>query len=155
MTAHWIEVKEGKWKLRASMVGFKVLSGAHDGENLGQYLGVLDRVGILSQKESKVPEILLRHRLPNPIELEFTQLYAATLDNTSNNTTTCNTIDNIHAIRGLSWNSTEQQLPCVLSLFLVFFCIQCSRPAVVWPTSLTSGTLTLCATLQTLQLSRT
>jgi hypothetical protein len=120
VTAHWIEVKEGKWKLRASVIGFKALSGAHDGENLGRYLvGVLDCVGILSQKESKVPGISLCHCFPNPVA--FTQLYAATLDNTGNNTTTCNTIDNIHAVRGLSWNSAEQQLPCV-SLFLVFFC---------------------------------
>jgi hypothetical protein len=58
VTAHWIEVKEGKWKMRASVVGFRALSGAHDGKNLGRYLvGVLDRVGILSKTASKVPGI--------------------------------------------------------------------------------------------------
>ena len=31
LTAHWIEVKEGKWKMRAVVIGFKALSGAHSG----------------------------------------------------------------------------------------------------------------------------
>ena len=55
MTAHWIEVKEGTWKLRAEVIGFKALSGAHSGENLGRYaVGLLDRVGIMGTKHSKV-----------------------------------------------------------------------------------------------------
>lgn len=65
MSAHWIEVKDGKWKMRASVIGFKGLSGAHSGENLGRYaVGLLDRVGIMNNKASKVtnlchhPEIL-------------------------------------------------------------------------------------------------
>ncbi|KIK03466.1 hypothetical protein K443DRAFT_42213, partial [Laccaria amethystina LaAM-08-1] len=63
MTAHWIEVKEKKWKLRAEVIGFKVLSGAY---------------------------------------------------NTGNNNTTCKTIQEIHACRGLpEWNSAELQLPCL------------------------------------------
>jgi hypothetical protein len=54
MTAHWIEVKEGKWKLRAEVIGFKGISGAHSGENLGRYaVGLLDRVGIMEKKHSK------------------------------------------------------------------------------------------------------
>ena len=54
MTAHWIEVKEQKWKMRAEVVGFKALSGAHSGENLGRYaVGLLDRVGIMDKKRSK------------------------------------------------------------------------------------------------------
>jgi hypothetical protein len=54
MTAHWIEVKEGKWKMRAAVIGFKGLSGAHDGENLGRYsVGLLDRVGIMNKTETK------------------------------------------------------------------------------------------------------
>ena len=54
MTAHWIEVKEKIWKMRAEVIGFKVLSGTHSGENLGHYtVGLLDRVGIISQKQSK------------------------------------------------------------------------------------------------------
>ena len=38
---------------------------------------------------------------------------AATLDNTSNNNTTCKTIQDIHTRRGLVWKSDEQQLPYV------------------------------------------
>jgi hypothetical protein len=55
MTAHWIEVKAKKWKLRAEVIGFKALSGAHSRENLGRYaVGLLDRVGIMDKKQSKV-----------------------------------------------------------------------------------------------------
>ena len=54
MTAHWIQVQEGKWKLRAGVIGFKALLGAHSGENLGRYaVGLLDRVGIMSKTGSK------------------------------------------------------------------------------------------------------
>jgi len=54
MTAHWIEVKEKTWKMRAEVIGFKALSGAHSGENLGRYtVGLLDRVGIMDEKGSK------------------------------------------------------------------------------------------------------
>ena len=55
VTAHWIEVKEGKWMVRAEVVGFRSISGDHSGENLGRYLvGVFDRVGIMSKNHSKV-----------------------------------------------------------------------------------------------------
>ena len=55
MTAHWIQVSaEGKWKLKAAVIGFKALSGAHSGENLGRYtVGLLDRVGIMDKTGSK------------------------------------------------------------------------------------------------------
>jgi hypothetical protein len=47
MTAHWIEVKDKVWKLRAEVIGFKGVSGTHGGENLGRYaVGLLDRVGM-------------------------------------------------------------------------------------------------------------
>jgi hypothetical protein len=36
VTAHWIEVKNGKWKLQAEVVGFRGISGEHSGANLGQ-----------------------------------------------------------------------------------------------------------------------
>ena len=50
MTAHWIQVLEGKWKLKAAVIGFKALSGAHSGENLGRYtVGLLDHVGIMDK----------------------------------------------------------------------------------------------------------
>ena len=55
MTAHWIEVKEGKWKMRAAVIGFKALSGGHSGENLERYsVGLLDRVGIMDKNGTKV-----------------------------------------------------------------------------------------------------
>ena len=55
MTAHWIQVKDEKWKLRNAVIGFKGLSGGHSGENLGRYsVGLLDRVGIMDKKRSKV-----------------------------------------------------------------------------------------------------
>jgi hypothetical protein len=56
VTAHWIDVNvEGKWTMKAAVIGFKALSGAHDGENLGRYtVGLLDRVGIMDKKRSKV-----------------------------------------------------------------------------------------------------
>ena len=55
MTAHWIKVKGKEWKLRSEVIGFKVLSGVHTGENLGRYaVGLLDCVGIMDEKRSKV-----------------------------------------------------------------------------------------------------
>ena len=60
MTTHWIEVKEGKWKLWAEVIGFKGISGAHSGENLGRYtVGLLDRVGIMDKKQSKVLTVII------------------------------------------------------------------------------------------------
>lgn len=54
MTAHWIEVSDGKWKMRAAVIGFKAISGSHTGENLGRYaVGLLDRVGIMDKNKSK------------------------------------------------------------------------------------------------------
>jgi hypothetical protein len=55
MTAHWIDVKDGKWKMRSEVVGFKAISGDHGGDNLGHYfMGLCDRVGICNQDGSKV-----------------------------------------------------------------------------------------------------
>ena len=55
LMAHWIEVKERKWKMQAVVIWFKALSGAHSGENLGRYtVGLLDRVGIMGEKSLKV-----------------------------------------------------------------------------------------------------
>ena len=60
MTAHWIAVTEGKWKLKAAVIGFKALSGGHSGENLGRYsVGLLDRVGIMSKTGTKVCRLSL------------------------------------------------------------------------------------------------
>ena len=55
VTAHWIEVDNGQWKLRSEVVGFKGLSGNHSGANLGRYLiGLYERVGIITKSGSKV-----------------------------------------------------------------------------------------------------
>jgi len=59
MLGHWIEVKDGKWKMRAELIGFKALSGAHSGENLGRYaVGLLNRVGIMDKKGSKACHLI-------------------------------------------------------------------------------------------------
>jgi hypothetical protein len=56
MTAHWIEVKDKKWKLCLEVVGFQPVSGEHSGGNLGQYfVGLCDHVGIMSKNGLKVP----------------------------------------------------------------------------------------------------
>ena len=55
MMAHWIEVKEGKWKLHSEVIGFKVILGEHSGENLGRYaVGLFDHVGIMDKNNSKI-----------------------------------------------------------------------------------------------------
>jgi len=55
MMAHWIEVKDKKWKLHSEVIGFQLISGKHIRGNLGQYfIGLCDCVGIMSKKESKV-----------------------------------------------------------------------------------------------------
>lgn len=132
MTAHWIEVKEEKWKMKAAVIGFKALSGAHSGENLGRYaVGLLDRVGIMDKKGSKASHFRSsrNHDYINNSHVGG-QLYTATLDNTGNNNTTCKTIEDIHIRRGLEWNSDEQQLPYVYLLFQAF--VELNPPAVAW-----------------------
>ncbi|KAF8228769.1 hypothetical protein L208DRAFT_1125256, partial [Tricholoma matsutake] len=93
MTVHWIEVKEGKWNLWSEVVGFMSISGDHSGWNLGQYfVGLCDHVGICNQDRSK--------------------LYTVTLDNTSNNDTSCQMIESLHTQRlYVPWNAEENQLP--------------------------------------------
>jgi hypothetical protein len=59
MTAHWVEVKDGKWNLRSEVVGFQPVSGDHSGWNLGRYfVGLCDRVGIFGKDESKVSSVI-------------------------------------------------------------------------------------------------
>jgi hypothetical protein len=54
MTVSWIEVKNGKWKLRSEVVRFQPVSGDHSGWNLGRYIvGLCDHVGILNKNGSK------------------------------------------------------------------------------------------------------
>lgn len=60
MTAHWIEVTDGKWKLRSEVVGFQGISGDHSGWNLGHYfVGLCDCVGICGKDGSKVCNLIL------------------------------------------------------------------------------------------------
>jgi hypothetical protein len=57
MTAHWIDVNQtsGEWTLRGEAVGFRLIRGDHSGQNLGRYfIGLCDRVGIMSRSHSKV-----------------------------------------------------------------------------------------------------
>ena len=37
VTVHWIEIKAGKWKMRAEVISFRSISGDHSGQNLGRY----------------------------------------------------------------------------------------------------------------------
>ncbi|KAF8224123.1 hypothetical protein L208DRAFT_1125075, partial [Tricholoma matsutake] len=49
MMAHWIDVKDAKWKMRSEVVGFKAVSGDHGGDNLGCYfMGLCDRLGMVT-----------------------------------------------------------------------------------------------------------
>jgi len=60
MTPHWINVKEGKWKLRAEVIGFKAVSGNHGGKNLGRHtVSLLDCVGIIDKNGTKVCHYLM------------------------------------------------------------------------------------------------
>jgi hypothetical protein len=119
MTAHWIEVKDGKWKMKAAVIGFKSVSGAHSGDNLGRYtVGLLDRVGIMDKKGSKACRESYRE-IDCCLSFGMMKLYTATLDNAGNNSTTCETIERIHNNRGLEWNSNELQLPYVNSFLIL------------------------------------
>ena len=109
-------IKDGKWKMWAAVIGFKALSGTHDGENLERYVvGLLDRVGIIDKKGTNA----LCWFWLSWFQLS-TQLYTATLDNTTNNDTTCKAIAEIHTRRGLRWNHKEQQLPYVSNSYQLF-----------------------------------
>ena len=60
MTASWIEVKGGKWKLRSEVVGFQPVSGDHSGWNLGQYIvGLCDCVSIFNKNGVKVRYLII------------------------------------------------------------------------------------------------
>jgi hypothetical protein len=55
VTAHWIQVLDGIWSSRSEVIGFKGLSGRHDGRNLGGYfVGICERVGIVNANHQKV-----------------------------------------------------------------------------------------------------
>lgn len=112
MTAHWIEVKNEKWKLCSEVVGFQPISGEHSGENLGRYfVGLCDRVGIMSKNESKVSYKFGHTDSITDNTITTHQLQSITLDNASNNTTSCEAIELQHIRRGLQWDAEKNQLP--------------------------------------------
>ena len=123
MTRYWIEVKEGKWKMHAGVIGFKALSGAHSRDDLSRYtVGLLDCVGIMDKKSLNV-SIALSYDT-SVILIIMCQFHATTalcgnITNPCNNNTTCRTIQDIHTRHGLVWNSGEQQLPYVQLFFFV------------------------------------
>ena len=94
VTAHWIEIREGRWSVRAEVVGFQSILGDHSGENLGRYVvGVFDWVGIMHKDQSKVHE--QKSSTSNSF-LNSGQLLTTTLDNASSNTALCTTVEDIH-----------------------------------------------------------
>ena len=110
MTAHWIEIREGRWSVQVEVVGFQSISGNHSGENLGRYVvGVFDRVGIMHKDQSKV------HKQISSTSNGFLnsgQLLTATLDNASSNTALCTMVEDIYLWRKLPhWWADEKQLP--------------------------------------------
>ena len=110
VTAHWIEIREGRWSVRAEVVGFQSISGDHSRENLGRYvMGVFDWVGIMCKDQSKVHE---QTSSTSNGFLNSRQLLTATLDNVSSNTALCTTVEDIHLQRKLPhWWADEKQLP--------------------------------------------
>ena len=81
MMAHWIEVKEQKWKMRAEVITFKALSGAHSGENLERYaMGLLNHVGIMDKKRLEACYYVFSfHFTFTPLLLHFFYHYLITL----------------------------------------------------------------------------
>ena len=109
VTAHWIEIREGRWSVRVEVVGFQSILGDHSGENLGRYImGVFDWVGIMRKDQSKV------HKQTSSTSNSFLnsgQLLTAMLDNASSNTALCTTVEDIHLWRKLPhWWADEKQL---------------------------------------------
>ncbi|KAF8680603.1 hypothetical protein AX14_004549 [Amanita brunnescens Koide BX004] len=94
MTGHWIDVKEGNWKLRSTVIGFRAISGDHSGHNLARYfVSICKRAGIITEKNSKLGRV--------------------TVDNTANNLTMCEKVSDIHQKHGILWNDKKNQLPCL------------------------------------------
>jgi len=55
ITGHRIEVKDGKWTLRLSVISFKAISDDHSSDNLGHYfMSICEHVGIITDNRSKV-----------------------------------------------------------------------------------------------------
>ena len=60
LTGQWIEVKGDSWKLRVEVFAFHVITGAHDGDNLGRwFVRFLDRAGVTLKTHNKVCACIL------------------------------------------------------------------------------------------------
>jgi len=119
MMAHWIQVNNEKWMMRAEVVGFNAVSGDHGGRNLGCYfMGLCDRVGICNWDGSKVCDtdvrdlsLLMQTHAIILIMVIYVQLQAIMLNNASSNTTMCNTVKNLHIRWQLTCDAVQNQLP--------------------------------------------
>ena len=113
ITAHWIECKSaGCWTLCSEVIAFKGIAGAHNGENLGHYfVGLCKWAGIVGNTSSKV-SFLSSFKLFKLLILS--QLYCITADNTSNNDTTYNYIEQALVSQKIySFNADQHCLPCL------------------------------------------
>ena len=115
ITAHWIESHAKSptiWTLVSEVIAFRAISGPHTGANLGRYfVSLCERAGIVAGQTSKVCTMffLFENRSTHPC-----QLFCITADNTSNNDTACNEIENIfHRKHIYSFDSDTQRLPCL------------------------------------------
>ena len=77
--------------------------------NLGRYfVGLCDCMGIMSKNESKVRiQVVIR----SLALITDKQLQTVTLDNASNNTTSCEIIELQHNRHNLQWDVQKNQLP--------------------------------------------
>ena len=113
ITAHWIECKSaGCWTLCSKVIAFKGIAGVHNGENLGHYfVGLCKQAGIIGNTSSKVSFLLSFKSFKLLI---LSQLYCITADNTSNNDTTCNYIEQALVSQKIySFNANQHCLPCL------------------------------------------
>lgn len=111
VTAHWIEVKDGAWTLRAGAIACKAVAGSHTGRNLARYFwGSCQRVGIFSSTKSKVRCYFISVVMLSLIALS--QLNGLTLDNTSSNDTLARVIEIFIGRRTHStWNAKANRIP--------------------------------------------
>ncbi|KAG9311867.1 hypothetical protein JVU11DRAFT_8120 [Chiua virens] len=81
--------------LKSQVIAFQGISGQHTGDNLGKYfVGLCEQAGIVMPASSK--------------------LFCITADNTSNNNTTCDTVERLlQAHQVFSFNSFQHHLPCL------------------------------------------
>ena len=98
MTAHWVAVTEGKWKLRSPLLDSRHYQVDIVGRTSEDILWVcLTILGSWTKPEQRFVLSLLL--VIDPADIHVTnsdQLYTAMLDNMENNNTTCKMIQDIH-----------------------------------------------------------